>query len=158
MSPVSEKIEADLMGLNHTHRKTSNASQLWRGIRINVRNLGMELLLTVPILIISFIPVINIVSSALLFLVQSYYAGFGNMDYTLERHFEVKESVQFVKRNRGVAIGNGMVFMAMLFIPVVGIILVLPLSVTASTTETVRLIDEVKRLETSGPKKEILHG
>jgi CysZ protein len=149
MSPVSEKIEAHLLGDLHHHRKSSNASQLWRGIRINLRNLVMELLLTIPILIISFIPVVNIFSSVLLFLVQSYYAGFGNMDYTLERHFKVKESVQFVQRNRGIAIGNGIVFMSMLLIPIVGIILVLPLSVTASTTETVKIIRESKSLHTS---------
>ncbi len=158
MSPVSEKIETHLKGTTHQHRNTSNASQLWRGIRINVRNLGMELLLTIPILILSFIPVINIVTSVLLFLVQSYYAGFGNMDYTLERHFEVKESVQFVKRNRGVAIGNGIVFMTMLLIPVIGIILVLPLSVTASTTETVRLIDNTKQLKNSEPIHKKIYG
>lgn len=157
MSPVSEKIEAHLKGESHEHRDTSGVAQLWRGVRINVRNLGMELLLTIPILILSFIPVINIVTSVLLFLVQSYYAGFGNMDYTLERHFEVKESVQFVKRNRGVAIGNGIVFMAMLLVPVIGIILVLPLSVTASTTETVRLIDEAKRLDHSDPIHKEIH-
>jgi CysZ protein len=146
MSPVSEKIEAHLIGKSHSHRNTSNGAQLWRGIRINMRNLGMELLLTIPILLISFIPVINILSTVLLFLVQSYYAGFGNMDYTLERHFEVKESIQFVKRNRGIAIGNGIVFMAMLLIPVLGIILVLPLSVTASTTQTVALIEEAEKM------------
>jgi len=149
MSTVSEKIELHLLGLENTHRNTTNLSQLWRGIRINLRNLGMELLLTIPILIISFIPIINIFSSVLLFLVQSYYAGFGNMDYTLERHFEVKDSIEFVKGNRGIAVGNGMVFMAMLLIPVIGIILVLPLSVTASTTETVKLIDKANRLKES---------
>ena len=149
MSPVSEKIEAHLLGTTHTHRNTSNAAQLWRGIHINVRNLGMELLLTIPILILSFVPVITIFTSVLLFLVQSYYAGFGNMDYTLERHFKVKESVRFVKQNRGVAIGNGIVFMLMLLVPVIGIILVLPLSVTASTTQTVALIQKAKNLNTS---------
>lgn len=149
MSPVSEKIEAHLLGTTHPHRNTSNLSQLWRGIRINVRNLGMELLLTIPILIISFIPVINVLSSVLLFLVQSYYAGFGNMDYTLERHYKFKDSIQFVRRNRGIAIGNGIVFMLMLFIPIIGIILVLPLSVTAATTETVRIIKETKDLNAS---------
>lgn len=144
MSPVSEKIEHHLLGNEHVHRDTTNAAQLWRGIRINVRNLLMELLLTIPILLLSLIPIVNIFTSVLLFLVQSYYAGFGNMDYTLERHFKYDESVQFVKRNKGIAVGNGIVFMAMLLIPVVGIILVLPLSVTASTTETVRLLQEAK--------------
>jgi CysZ protein len=149
MSPVSEKIELHLLGKTHSHRNTNGLSQLWRGIRINIRNLMMELLFSVPILIISLIPLVNIFSSILLFLVQSYYAGFGNMDYTLERHFEVKESVVFVKKNRGLAIGNGMVFMAMLLIPVVGIILVLPISVTASTTETVMQIEKARKIKES---------
>lgn len=155
MSPVSEKIEAHLVGENYTHRETSNMAQLWRGVRINVRNLLMELLFTIPILLLSLIPVVNFFTSVLLFLVQSYYAGFGNMDYTLERHFEVKESVQFVRKNRGIAIGNGIVFMGMLLIPVIGIILVLPLSVTASTTETVRLLRESNKLTI--PKNTIIN-
>jgi CysZ protein len=140
MSPVSEKIETYLIGSGHTHRNTSNAAQLWRGIRINIRNLLMELLLSIPVLLLSLIPVVNVFTSFLLFLIQSYYAGFGNMDYTLERHYNVKESVRFVKNNRGIAIGNGMVFMLVLLIPVLGIILVLPLSVTAASTETVRIL------------------
>jgi CysZ protein len=102
--------------------------------------------LTIPILILGFIPIIGILSSVLLFLVQSFYAGFGNMDYTLERHFAVKKSVRFVKNYSGVAMGNGIVFMLMLFIPIVGVIFVLPLSVTAATTETVRLLKESNSL------------
>lgn len=111
MSPVSEKIENHFYGGNNLYRNTSNTEQLWRGVRINVRNLLMELLLTLPLILIGFIPVEGIISSVLLFLVQSFYAGFGNMDYTLERHFKYAESIQFVRRNRGLAIGNGMVFM-----------------------------------------------
>ena len=143
MSPVSEKIEVHLTGVNnHAHRTTSFKEQLWRGIRINLRNLSKELLLTVPILLIGFIPVIGIFSSILLFLVQAYYAGFGNMDYTLERHFKYKESIDFVRKNKGIAIGNGIVFMLFLLIPVIGIIIVLPLSVTAATLKTVELLKE----------------
>lgn len=143
MSPVSEKIEAHLLGKDqHTHRKTSSREQLWRGIRLNVRNLVKELLISLPILILKFIPVVNIFSTALLFLVQAYYAGFGNMDYTLERHFKYRESIDFVRRHRGIAIGNGIVFMLFLFIPIIGIIIVLPLSVTASSLKTVELISK----------------
>jgi CysZ protein len=147
MSPVSEKIEKHLYGINHFHRNTTNVQQLWRGIRINVRNLLRELLITLPIIIIGFIPVVGIISSVLLFLVQSYYAGFGNMDYTLERHFKYSESIEFVRRNRGLAIGNGMVFMLMLLIPLVGIILVLPLSVTAASTETLKVLEKSRNLD-----------
>ncbi len=141
MSPVSEKIEAHLTGnASHTHRNTTFSQQLWRGIRINSRNLSMELLLTIPLLLLKFIPLINILSTILLFLVQAYYAGFGNMDYTLERHFKYQESTAFVRKNRGLAIGNGIVFILLLLVPIIGIILVLPLSVTAATTSTVKTL------------------
>lgn len=143
MSPVSEKIETHLTGVQtHNHRKTSFKEQLWRGIRINFRNLGKELLITIPLLLLKFIPVVNIFSTVLLFLLQAYYAGFGNMDYTLERHFKYKESVQFVRKYRGIAIGNGIVFILFLFIPVIGVILVLPMSVTASSLNTVELLKQ----------------
>ncbi|WP_435263254.1 EI24 domain-containing protein [Tenacibaculum sp. nBUS_03] len=145
MSPVSEKIEEYYKGKNHSHRKTSFQEQLVRGIRINVRNLTKELLLTIPILLLSLIPIIGIFSTVILFLMQAYYAGFGNMDYTLERHFKYKESIEFVKQHKGLAIGNGIVFILFLLIPIVGVILVLPLSVTAATIETIKEI-RVKEL------------
>lgn len=144
MSPVSEKIEVELLGeksnLTQQHRDTSFQEQLWRGIKVNARNLIMELWLTTIILLISLIPVIGWFTSLLLFFVQAYYAGFGNMDYTLERHFKYKESILFVRKNRGIAIGNGIVFMLFLIIPVIGVIFVLPLSVTAASTETIKLL------------------
>lgn len=142
MSPVSEKIEAHFIGnKTHSHRDTSFMQQLWRGIRINGRNLLMELLLTIPILLLKFIPIVNIFSTILLFLMQAYYAGFGNMDYTLERHFKYAESLTFVRKHRGIAIGNGIVFLLLLLLPVIGVILILPLSVTAASTNTVKLIE-----------------
>lgn len=148
MSPVSEKIEAHLLGVErHNHRDTTFAEQLWRGTRINLRNLLLELLFTIPIILIGFIPVVGIISTVLVFLIQAYYAGFGNMDYTLERHFKYDESIAFVKEHRGLAIGNGIVFMLFLLIPVIGIILVLPLSVTAASTETVKALIAQNRLK-----------
>jgi CysZ protein len=141
MSPVSEKIEAHLTGIpENTKRDTTFLQQLGRGIKVNGRNLLMELFLTMPILLLKFIPIVNIFSTILLFLMQAYYAGFGNMDYTLERHFNYKESVQFVKKHRGLAIGNGIIFILFLLIPLIGVILVLPLSVTAATLKTVEAL------------------
>ena len=150
MSPVSEKIEAHLTNSAlHSHRKTSFKEQLWRGIRINIRNLFKEILFTIPILIIGFIPVIGFISAVLLFLIQAYYAGFGNMDYTLERHLKYSESISFVRKNRGIAIGNGLVFMLFLLIPVLGVIMVLPFSVTAASTETVKLLQAENKITVS---------
>lgn len=149
MSPVSEKIENHLYPELHdeiTHRDTTNAAQLYRGVRINLRNLSYEVLITIPLLLLSLIPVVGILFWVIGFLVQSYYAGFGNMDYTLERHLKYRESVDFVKSNRGYAIGNGIVFNAMLLIPIIGIILVLPVSVTAASKTTLELLRGQKLL------------
>ncbi len=141
MSPVSEKIEAYFTGKPAKNYVSTNFSkQLVRGIRIGLRNLSKELLYTLPILILKLIPVVNIFSTVLLFLVQAYYAGFANMDYTLERHFKYKESVAFIRQHRGLAIGNGIGFLLLLLIPVVGVILVLPLSVTSASVIAVDIL------------------
>lgn len=141
MSPVSEKIEAYFTGKPAKNYVSTNFSkQLVRGIRIGLRNLSKELLYTLPILILKLIPVVNIFSTVLLFLVQAYYAGFANMDYTLERHFKYKESVAFIRQHRGLAIGNGIGFLLLLLIPVIGVILVLPLSVTSASVIAVDLL------------------
>lgn len=147
MSPVSEKIEAHLTGKVYTSKDNKTFSQqLWRGIRLNSRNLINELIISIPILLLKFIPVVNIFSTILLFIIQAYYAGFGNMDYTLERHFTYRKSIQFVRKHRGLAIGNGIIFMLCLLIPVLGVILVLPLSVTAASVKTVELLSSEKQL------------
>ncbi len=143
MSPVSEKIEAHMIGtsLNHSHTKTSFGEQLARGIRINVRNLIRELLFMIPLLLLTLIPVVGIIFTVFIFLIQAYYIGFGNMDYTMERHFNYKQSIQFVRKHRGTAIGNGIVFVFMLFIPILGFIITLPIAVVAATTETVKILN-----------------
>lgn len=141
MSPVSEKIEAYFTGKPAKNYVNTNfVNQLARGIRVSLRNLSRELLFTIPILLLKFVPVVNIFSTFLLFIVQAYYAGFSNMDYTLERHFKYKESISFIRQHRGLAIGNGIGFLLLLFIPIIGVILVLPLSVTSASVIAVDLL------------------
>lgn len=142
MGPISKKIEDHFTDGNSVEITSNSFQLLMRGIRISLRNLFRELILTIPILLLGIIPLIGVFSTVLLFLMQAYFAGFGNMDYTLERHYNYKKSVRFVKQNRGLATGNGIVFMLFLLLPVLGVILVLPFSVTAATTETVKLIHQ----------------
>ncbi len=147
MGTVSEKIEEHLTGNKITQPKSQFLPLLWRGIRVNLRNLFMELLFTIPIILIGFIPVIGLISTPLLFLIQAYYAGYGNMDYTLERHLIYSKSNAFVRAHSGMAAGLGTVFMLMLLIPVIGIILVLPLSVTAASTATLQILIPSEELQ-----------
>ena len=98
IGPISKIIEDDFTGIISEKENSSSLKLLLRGVRIAMRNLLRELLLTLPILFLGLIPVIGLFSTVLIFLLQSYFAGFGNMDPTLERHFTYKESILFVQK------------------------------------------------------------
>ena len=142
MGPISKKIEDDFTGVTSQTQVSSPLTLMFRSIKISSRNLFRELLLSIPILILGLIPFIGFFSLFLLFLMQAYFAGFGNMDYTLERRFSYQKSIQFVKANKGIAIGNGLVFMLFLLIPFVGVIFIIPFSVTSATIATVKIINQ----------------
>jgi CysZ protein len=106
-----------------------------------MRNLARELALTLLLLLLGLIPVFGPFSPILIFLVQSYYAGYGNMDYTMERHFRIRETVHFVRKHRGLALGNGIVFMGLLLTGL-GFLIALPLGAVAATEETLKAISK----------------
>ena len=142
MGPISKKIEDDFIGVTSQVQVSSPLTLMFRSLKISSRNLFRELLFSIPILLLGIIPFIGFFSLIFLFLMQAYFAGFGNMDYTLERHFSYQKSIQFVKENKGIAIGNGLVFMLFLLIPFIGIIFIIPFSVTSATIATVKIINE----------------
>ena len=142
MGPISKKIEDDFIGVTSQVQVSSPLTLMFRSLKISSRNLFRELLFSIPILLLGIIPFIGFFSLIFLFLMQAYFAGFGNMDYTLERHFSYQKSIQFVKANKGIAIGNGLVFMLFLLIPFVGIIFIIPFSVTSATIATVKIINQ----------------
>jgi CysZ protein len=116
--------------------------ELVRGIRVSLRNILRELLLTLIVLVISgLLPFLAIFGGPVIFAIQAYYAGFGNMDFTLERHLGVRGSVRFVRNHKGLAIGNGAVFVLLLMIPVVGLFLAPGLSTVASTIRTIEHLE-----------------
>jgi CysZ protein len=78
---------------------------------LSIRNLFRQTFLTVLLLLLSFILIVVLVSSVLFVLLDSYYYGFAMIDYSCERDkMSARESVLFVQRNKGLAIGNGLVF------------------------------------------------
>jgi CysZ protein len=151
MSILSEKVESKLTGTKSTANfNIPKAIQdIIRGIKISLRNIIRELFFTLLLLIAGLIPVIGWVSPIFIFLLQSYYAGFGNTDYTLERHFKVRESVNFAKQHKGLMIGNGLVFMALLMTGI-GFLIAPPLATVAATLESVERLETAGYLETNG--------
>ncbi|MBT8221173.1 MAG: EI24 domain-containing protein, partial [Bacteroidia bacterium] len=142
MSLLSEKVEEIEVG--HTETTWSLSSlfyDLIRGIRINVRNLFKEIFFTLLLMLAGLIPVIGILNTVAIFLVQAYYAGFGNIDFVLERHFGLTQSTAFVKRNRGFAIGIGTAFL-LTSATVIGLIFAAPLATVAATRRLMPAIRE----------------
>ena len=138
MSPLSEKVERALSGREGPGTPFSIAQftkDLIRGITIAIRNIIRELFFTFLLFLLGLFPPLTPFTTVAIFLIQAYYAGFGNMDFLLERHFNVRQSVRFVRKNAGIAIGNGAVFLA-LFLTVVGFVVVLPLGTVAATRVT----------------------
>lgn len=144
LSPVfaslSEKIETIQTGKEFPFNLRQFANDIWRGIRLALRNLVIELLLTVALFIISFIPIIGLFTGFALFFISAYFYGFSFIDYSLERKkLNINESVAFVKTHKGLAIGNGTIFSLVLFIPFIGVLLsgfISIISLTAATLAT----------------------
>lgn len=146
MSLLSEKVEEIEMG--HTETSWSLSSlfyDLIRGIRINIRNLLKEIFYTLLLMLAGLIPVIGMVNVIGIFLVQAYYAGFGNIDFVLERHFGLVQSTHFVKKNRAFAIGIGTAFL-LTSATIVGLLFAAPLATVASTRKLLPSIQAEKEL------------
>ena len=142
MSALSEKVERDITGYESSRGVVVNIiPDLIRSLRINFRNLIRELLLTGVLLLLGLVPLVGLVSGVLVLIVQSYYAGFGNADFWAERHFSYRDTVRFMKENNGMLIGNGLVYVFFLAIPIVGAFIAPPLATIAVTIEGTREIE-----------------
>jgi len=143
MSLLSEKIEHHLAGLpSHSGLSLSRAlTEMARGLALAIRNLLWELSLLLVLFLLSLIPILSPFTLALAFLVGSYYAGFSAMDYTLERHLGVRKSLQFMKRNRALVLGNGTVYLLIL-LSGIGFLFALPLATAAAVPEVLKRISK----------------
>lgn len=136
MSVLSEKVENKITGLNQERSVIYNiVPDLIRALRINLRNIIRELFFTVLLLLLGLIPVFAVISGIVILLVQAYYAGFGNYDFWAERHFSYRETIRYMKRRQPELAGNGIVFIFLLAIPVLGAFIAPPLATVASTME-----------------------
>ena len=145
MSPllayVSEKTEKIISRKDYPFSWTQLFKDALRGIMIAMRNFFLESAAIVILFFLSFIPLMQLISTPLLFLVSAYFYGFSFMDYTCERRrLKMKESVQYIRRNKGLAIANGSLFALCLLIPVVGVSLSGFVAIISSVAATIAIL------------------
>ncbi len=132
MTKLSNKIENHITNTEYIDERPL-ASSVGRAVRLNIRLIIRQVAIIGILFVAGFIPVFDFIVPVLIFIVQAYYAGYGNLDYFMDRHYSVGDSISFVHRNRGIALGNGIGFTLLFMIPVLGIFLAPALSVAAAT-------------------------
>ena len=131
---LSEKTEALLEGKDSPFSIVQLLKDIARGIKLSFRNALWQTVYTISILILSFIPIVGWVTPVIFLFVECYYYGFSMLDYSCERHkLSPAESVNFIGKHRGFALGNGLLFLMMHIIPVLGWVLAPAYAVVAAT-------------------------
>jgi CysZ protein len=163
MSPVfailSERTEEILTGNKYPFNADQMMRDVVRGVMIAFRNMFIELGYMITIFVLSFfIPVLGgIIGTIILFFIASYFYGFSFIDYTNERRrLTLKQSVQFIRANKGLAIGNGFIFALAMFIPMCGTLIagfVAIVSVVAATIATHKIVDLSKNSHSNSKEK-----
>jgi len=105
-----------------------------RGIRVALRNITWQTVYTICILILSFIPLIGWITPVISTFVECYYYGFSMLDYSCQRHkLSQSEAHAYISQHKGLAIGNGIIFYGMHFVPILGWVLAPAYAVIAAT-------------------------
>jgi CysZ protein len=131
---LSEKTEAIMAGKDYPFSFAQFFEDFIRGIRIALRNMAWQTVYSLSILILSFIPVFGLATVVLIFFVECYYLGFSMLDYSCERKkMSQSQSIAFISKHQGLAIGNGIVFYLMHIVLFVGWILAPSYAIIAAT-------------------------
>jgi len=140
---LSEKTESIILGTDYPFSWIQLLKDMWRGILLAIRNFAIEIGLTILLFFLSFIPFVGFGTAPILFLISSYFYGFSFMDYTAERRkMKVRESIDFVKRNKGLAVGNGAVFAMVLLIPFIGVSIASFLAIISSVAASISILQK----------------
>jgi CysZ protein len=131
---LSEKTESIIEGKEIPFSSAQMLKDMARGIRLALRNCLWQIVYTVSLLLLSFVPIVGWITPVISGLVECYYYGFSMLDYSCERHkLSPTESIAFIGKRRGLAMGNGLVFYLMHFIPFIGWVLAPSYAVVAAT-------------------------
>lgn len=146
---VSELTEKKALGVDYPFSLNHFIRDLIRGILIALRNFGLEMLAIVLLFFLSFIPLVGLISTPLLFFVSAYFYGFSFLDYTSERRrLKLKESIFFINRNKGLAIANGAPFAAALLIPILGVSISGFMAIISTVAATLSILEKEKKSKT----------
>ena len=131
---LSEKTEAIMEGKDFPFSFTQLLKDIARGIKLALRNTLWQTIYTITILLVSLIPLVGWFTPFFALLIECYYLGFSMLDYSCERNkLSSTQSLAFISKHKGLAIGNGIVFYMMHMVIIIGWILAPSYAVVAAT-------------------------
>lgn len=131
---LSEKTQGILEGRDFPFSFSQLLRDAWRGTRLALRNTLWQTVYMVALLLLSLIPVVGWIAPLIALFVECYYYGFSMIDYSCERNrLSPAQSIDFIGRHRGLAIGNGLIFYIMHGVIIIGWILAPAYAVVAAT-------------------------
>lgn len=118
---LGEALDSRLSGREFPFSVRQLIKDSWRGVRLAVRNLITELLLTAVLVGFAFVPIVGLISPLMIFLLQAYFVGFSLLDYGLERDkLGVAESKRYLKDRKLLCVGVGLYHNGLFLLPLVG--------------------------------------
>ncbi len=131
---LSEKTESILEGRDFPFSLRQLLRDIGRGTVLALRNALWQTVYIVSLLLLSLIPVVGWITPVIALFMECYYYGFSMLDYSCERaRLSPAQSIDFIGRHRGLAIGNGAMFYLMHAVPFVGWVLAPAYAVVAAT-------------------------
>ncbi len=150
MSPVlsilSEKTETIITGKDYPFSIMQIIKDVFRGLLLTLRNMGIEFLVIFLLMIFSIVPVlgfvIGLVSPVVIFMVSSYFYGFSNFYFSLERRkMSISSSVTYARKHKWKVMGNGAIFYGFMLIPFYGIFIASFVSIVSVVAATITVCD-----------------
>ncbi|MBS1575957.1 MAG: EI24 domain-containing protein [Bacteroidetes bacterium] len=113
-SYLSERTQSIIEGKEFPFDFKQLLKDAVRGTKLSLRNMIWQTVYSVSLLLLSLVPVAGWITPLVALAVECYYYGFSMMDYSCERQkLSSSQSVEFIGKHRGLAIGNGLVFYLM---------------------------------------------
>ena len=140
LSGLSRRVEEAVVGYSISYRKETDETVIKdyaRSVQFGLRNWIKEFFFTVAVLLLGLIPLMGYIAAPFIFIIQAMYVGFSTLDFTLGRYFSINGSIDFIRKNLGFSLGNGIAFMLIIMIPVVGLFFAPSLGTAAATLKAV---------------------
>ena len=128
MSPImallSERTEEIITGNVYPFNIAQFIKDIVRGVVIALRNMFIEFGFIFLGFFVVWIPIIGWICALFLVVISYYFYGFSMIDYVSERRkMGISQSTSYVRKHKGLAIGNGFIFSLIFAIPFVGAII-----------------------------------